>query len=127
MEVLTAVLCDSAADYQGKLCILGAFDSIYAQRFPAIHPQCSLALRLLFRDEDKGKHKFIIPLIDPDGKNVLPAGGPSFEFEVRHIPEETFFFSQNFVVNLQGLRLEKPAQYSFDIRMDESKPYARKQ
>lgn len=120
MEVLTAVLCDSAADYNGKLCILGAFDSIYAQRFPAVHPQCSIALRFLFRDEDKGKHKFNICLIDPDGKNVLPAGGPKFEFEIRRIPEETFFFSQNFVINLQGLLLQKPAQYSFDIRMNET-------
>ena len=34
MEVQAAVLCDSAADYRGKLCILGTFDTILASKLP---------------------------------------------------------------------------------------------
>ncbi len=120
MEVLTAILCDSAADYNGKLCILGAFDTIFAQRFPAFHPQCALALRFLFRHEDEGMHRFQVSFIDSDGKSVLPQeGAPRFELDVKEIPEKAFFISQNFVINLQGLPLNKPGQYSFDVLMDQ--------
>lgn len=118
MEILTAVLCDSAADYQGKLCVLGAFDTIAAPRFPIVHPHCSVAVRLLFKDADVGKHALAIALIDPDGKMILPAGPPRWDFELHKIPEETFFLSRNFVLNFQGLTFPKPAQYSFDITLD---------
>ncbi|MEW6303387.1 MAG: hypothetical protein AB1705_07955 [Verrucomicrobiota bacterium] len=120
MEVLTAVLCDSAADYNGKLCILGAFDTIWVRRFPAAHPHCAIALRFLFRDTDEGKHKIAINLIDSDGRNMLPGKVPPIELDLQQIPEETFFLSRNFVVNLQGLPLNKPGQYSIDIVFDDS-------
>ena len=40
----------------GKLNLLGAFDTIYTQQLPAVHPQCSIALRLTFGHEDEGAH-----------------------------------------------------------------------
>ena len=55
MEVLTALIADSASDYQGKLCVLGSFDTICARQYPAVHPHCSIALRLLFRTGDEGE------------------------------------------------------------------------
>ncbi len=117
MQALAAILCDSAADYQGKLCVLGAFDSIYAGRFPAVHPHCALAIRLLFKPEEEGHHEMKITLIDSDGKNVLPdQGGPTIRFDVPEIPDDTFFLSRNFVLDLNGLPLPKAGQYSFDIR-----------
>lgn len=121
MEILTAVICDSAADYNGKLCILGTFDTIYAHRFPAVHPHCALALRLVFRSADLGDHNFRIAFIDPDGRNVLPKEGePRFEVKITEIPEKAAFISRNFVINIQGLPLEKPSLYSFVVHMDES-------
>ncbi|TVR48970.1 MAG: hypothetical protein EA425_13330 [Puniceicoccaceae bacterium] len=120
MELLTAVLCDSAADYNGKLCILGAFDTIWARRFPAVHPHCSIAVRILFRDTDEGTHQLHLALVDPDGKSMLPGGGPRINFEIRQIPEQTFFLTRNFVINLQGMPLQSPAVYSIDLRMDDT-------
>jgi len=38
---------------------------------------------------------------------------------VTEIPEKAAFISRNFVINLQGLPLEKPSLYSFDVHMDE--------
>lgn len=46
MDIQVAVLCDYAADYQGKLCVQGAFDTLFARQFPVVHPACALALRL---------------------------------------------------------------------------------
>src|ERR1700677_3163428 len=120
MEILTAVICDSAADYSGKLCLLGTFDTIFAHRFPAIHPHCAVALRIVFRPIDEGPHRFRIAFIDSDGHDILPKEGePRFEVKVAEIPAKSAFVSRNFVINLQGLPLEKPSLYSFDVHMDE--------
>ena len=45
MDILVSTLCDFAADYQGKLCIQGGFDSLVARQFPVVHPVCAVALR----------------------------------------------------------------------------------
>jgi len=90
MEVLTALIADSASDYQGKLCVLGSFDTICARQYPAVHPHCSIALRLLFRTGDEGKHTIQLSFIDQDGKKILPDGGPKIEFTMGEPPPGVF-------------------------------------
>jgi|ERR1051325_5608278 hypothetical protein len=115
MQMLSALLCDFAADYSGKLSVLGAFDTIMAQKFPVTHNHCSLALRALCHDTDEGKHKFEIKLIDSDGRNILP----KLELETQmRLGDEMFFASQNIVVHLNSLRFDKPGQYSIDVYFD---------
>lgn len=116
MEVQIASLCDTAADYGGKLCLLGAFDTILVRQFPALHPFCSVALRIIFRDTDEGKHTLRVNLIDDDGQSLLP-GMPATPLDVR-LPENQFFATVNLVFNLQGMRFNKPGQYSIDITLD---------
>ena len=82
MEIQVATLCDAATDYNAKLCILGAFDTIGVAKLPIEHPQCSVALRIIFTDEDNGKHKLTIRMIDEDGRVVKPVEIES-TFEVR--------------------------------------------
>jgi len=115
MDVQIASLCDSAQDYGGKLCLIGAFDTILVRQFPAQHPFCSIALRMIFRDTDEGKHTLRVNLIDADGQSLLPKVEQSLEIR---LPESQFFATQNFVFNLQGMRFEKPGQYSFDITLN---------
>lgn len=115
MQVLCAILCDFAADYSGKLTIVGAFDTIVAPAFPITHAHCSFAIRVLFNDADEGRHKFDIKLIDTDGRNLLPRLEPAIDVK---LDAEMFFRSQNFVINLQGLKFEKPGQYSIDVAYD---------
>ncbi len=115
MEVQVAALCDFAADYSGKLCALGVFDTIVAVQFPVQHPHCAIALRMLFRDEDRGQHKLCVSLIDDDGRNMLPNLEPSFDVQ---LPENMFFATSNMVFNLQGLQFKRPGQYSIDIALD---------
>jgi hypothetical protein len=119
MEILTAALCDSAADYQGKLCILGAFDTIYAQQYPCVHPACSVALRIILRDEDVGPHVLRILFVNPDGQSLIPIeNSPTFNFTVPSLPETVFFISQNFVINWQGLQVPSQGQYEVRILID---------
>ncbi len=115
MKLLIATLCDSAADYQGKLCVLGAFDTLCAPQFPVVHPQCSLAVRLLFDSDDRGRHDMAIRLVDEDDREVMPTFTPVMDvtFPAGNVP----FVSRNLVLNLQRLRFEKPGIYSFEITL----------
>ena len=115
MEVQIASLCDAAADYNGKLSLLGAFDTVLVQQLPAVHPHCSVALRIVFRDTDEGDHTLQLAMIDEDGKNLLP----KIEAQIKiKLAENMFFSSNNLIFNLQGLQFPATGQYSIDIRLD---------
>ena len=116
MQLLIATLCDSAADYQGKLCVLGAFDTLCAQQFPVEHPQCALALRILFQPRDTGKHHISIELINQEGSRMKIPFPPSLDVGLLNsVP----FVTRNLVLNLQRLRFEKPGVYHFDVTLDD--------
>jgi hypothetical protein len=115
MDIQMAVLCDAATDNNGKLNILGTFDTIYTPQLPAVHPQCSIALRMTFNKVEEGAHKVKLNFVDEDGRLVMPSIDIPIEVQV---PEDTIFLSRNFIVNIQQLRFEKPGLYSIDIAMD---------
>lgn len=117
MQLTLATLCDSASDYQGKLCVLGTFDTLCANQFPVTHPQCSLALRLLFFPADAGKHTMNIELRDEAGKSLMPAINPAID--VVFPPGGAPFISRNLVLNLQRLAFEKAGLYFFSISVNE--------
>ncbi len=118
MQILAACLCDSAADYQGKLCILGAFDTIAAPHMPSVHPTCAIAIRFLSKAGDEGPHQIRLALIDPDGRDLLPSGAIKIDFNLPPPSDLSFFSSHNVVLNLQGITLPAYAVYSFDIYFD---------
>jgi hypothetical protein len=115
MDIQIAILCDAATDNNGKLNILGTFDTIYSAQLPATHPQCSIALRMTFSKGEEGQHKVRLSFGDEDGKPVMP--NIDIPIEVV-LPEDTIFISRNFVVNIQQLKFEKPGLYAIDIAMD---------
>ena len=116
MTIQVAVLCDAATDDNGKLNLLGAFDTIYTQQLPAVHPQCSIALRVTFFNGDEGKHNFKLNFVDADGRSIMP-DFPPIPVEVV-LPDDMHFGTRNFIVNIQQLKFEKPGLYSIDISMD---------
>lgn len=119
MDIQIASLCDFAADYQGKLCIQGTFDSLYAKQLPVQHPHCALALRICFTDEDAGKHKLHITIVDEDGSPLDAERMPiEAEFQVQLPPNESFL-TRNLILNLQGLKFAKEGNHSVDISIDD--------
>jgi hypothetical protein len=116
MNVQIAVLCDAATDYGGKLNLLGTFDTIVAQQLPALHAQCSVALRIVFSRVEEGQHKVKMNFVDEDGRLVMPSiTFPPVEVV---LPPDTHFASRNLLINMQQLKFEKPGQYAIDIAVD---------
>lgn len=118
MDIQIATLADFAADYNGKLVISGTFDTLAARAVPVVHPSCALALRFCFTQEDVGRHKLSINIIDEDGEPLDPNNMPiEPEFEVQ-LPKNVPFLTRNIVLNLQGLRFQQAGIYSIDIGAD---------
>ena len=116
MTVHIATLCDSATDYSGKLCILGAFDTLCAREFPVVHPQCSLAIRIGYDQADAGRHQMVIRCLDPEGKECLPPFQPVMDvgFPSPFQP----FVTRNLVMNLQRVKFDRAGLYRFVIESD---------
>ncbi|MBB5352017.1 hypothetical protein HNR46_002258 [Haloferula luteola] len=119
MDIQIASLCDFAADYNGKLVVSGTFDTLAARGLPVAHPMCALALRFCFTQEDTGRHKLSINIINEDGESLDPQNMPiEPEFEVQ-LPPNVPFLTRNLIMNLQGLRFPAAGIYSVDISCDE--------
>jgi hypothetical protein len=118
MNIQVAVLCDAATvDSNDKLNLLGAFDTICTSQLPAVHPQCSVALRLTFSSGDEGKHNLRLNFVDADGHSIMP-DFPPIPVEVA-LPEDVHFGTRNFIVNFQQLSFAEPGLYSIDISLDD--------
>jgi hypothetical protein len=116
MNIQVAVLCDAATDDNGKLNLLGAFDTICAPQLPVMHPQCAVALRVTFGTGDEGKHSLQLNFMDADGRSIMP-NFPSIQVEVV-LPEDIHFVTRNFIVGFQQLKFNDIGLYSVDVRID---------
>ncbi|WP_411827324.1 DUF6941 family protein [Luteolibacter sp. AS25] len=118
MDIQIATLCDFAADYNGKLVISGTFDTLAARALPVVHPACALAMRFCFTNEDVGRHKLSINIINEDGESLDSKNMPiEPEFDVQ-LPSGVPFLTRNIVMNLQGLRFPEDGLFSIDIGCD---------
>src|SRR5579863_5168844 len=115
MTIQVAVLCDAATDYNGKLNLLGTFDTIYTPQLPAQHPQCSIATRIAFDRMEEGQHKLVVSFVDEDGQPIMQSMDVSVDAT---FPPDATFISRNFIVNIQQLNLEKTGLYSIDLSID---------
>ena len=115
MEIEVFTLCDAAADYQGRLNILGIFDTIFASNLPTTHPYCSVALRLRLRKTEEGKHTFTVHIVDNDGNMVVPPLNGEFGIQLAANNRQGAI---NLVLNLQGLIFNRYGEHAINLAVD---------
>lgn len=122
MQVALAALADAANSTQsGKLNLLGVFDSIQANQFPATHPHMAYAFRLRAEHRDQQQtHSVRVSLIDMDGNELFDANG---EVQIGRI-EPGGFQSVNMIFNVQSAQFPRPGRYRFRIELEgEGEPH----
>ena len=71
-----AVVADYAlVDQSGKMSVLGIFQHIWVQQFPAMHPRLHLVLRLKGKRTEIGEHAVQIRLADEADTELLGGSG----------------------------------------------------
>jgi hypothetical protein len=118
VQVNLLVLCDAAnVSREGKLNILGEFDSIHASAFPLTYPTMVLVVRLEAHPAEAGDHRMKLHLFDEDGGDVVPplegefpTGEPPFPgVGIRTAP---------LILQMHGVRFDHPGHYSFELLVD---------
>ncbi len=116
MNIQVAVLCDSALEYQNRLCILGTFDTIRAHQLPVSKPQCSIALQILWNRSEEGPHKIKMRFMDDDGNQTLKPVNSSIKISIH---PTSAFVTTNHILNLQQLEFKRTGNYLIVIDIDE--------
>ncbi len=76
MHLDFAVVADYAlVDQAGKISVLGIFQHIWVQQFPAMHPRLHLVLRLKGKRTEIGEHPVQIRLVDEQDSEILGGNG----------------------------------------------------
>lgn len=117
MDVSLALLADYAnMTADGKLNILGLFDTIVTDRFPAVHPQMQLIFQLEAHPSEAGKQKQVeVRLMTEDGRTVLAMSSDmALQLKDTLQPIAEMMKSQQ-IIGFHGVRFEKPGTYQFAI------------
>ncbi len=115
MNLALALICDHALiDQAGKLSVLGIFERIWVERFPALHPRLHLVLRLKGRRTEVGQHPVTIVLHDPQGREILRGDGMVQIGE----PPAGVTDVEAAAILVFDVPLETAGAYHFDITVD---------
>ena len=117
MDIDLAILADAATiDATGKLNILGVFDRIQVNKFPAQFARVALGLRLSAGTSEIGSHEMDIKQIDPSGREILSLNG---EMQLGSGGRASGGISVPHILNIDGLVFPEPGVYSFDVKIDQ--------
>ena len=107
-------LCDFAQENNGKLTVVGTFDTIVARQFPCVHPQLSVVIRLRFDLWEFGHHAFRVETQDLDGEgSIQPVEGT---LEVKGVGNATAVSHLVFAVT--NLRIKANGVVNFVLYID---------
>jgi hypothetical protein len=111
LEILT--FCDAAAEYGGRLNILGAADTIIANDLPLKYPHCALVARMRAARIEEGDHTVRLMIIDADGRAVLNVDG---KLAIRFAAGAGG--AVNMIINAQNLEFKDPGEYAIELAVD---------
>ena len=116
MRVTLALVADAAnVSREGKLNILGVFDTIYTRQFPTTHPQMQVVVRFEADPTEVGGERQVeIRVVDPDGDAVLRVPGTlTVRAAVRGDRAQI-----DRIVALTGVTFPGPGRYALTIVVD---------
>ena len=113
MDVRVALVADAAnISREGKLNVLGVFDRISASAFPAVHGAMALIVQFECGPAEwETTKKVEVKLLDEDAHLIF---GLASDLDVPRGETGRPVQIAN-VINLNGVRFEKPGQYRFDV------------
>ena len=101
-------------DQHGKLSVLGMFQHVWVQQFPAVHPRTHLVLRVRGRRTEIGTHHLRIRFVDGDGTELMGGTG-TVQFGE---PPAGVVDVEAGAVLVFDVPLPKAGSYAFEIALD---------
>lgn len=115
MNVDLAVVADAAnVSQEGKLNVLGIFDTIWGTHFPLRHGSMVFVVRVEGQFDEQGEHRLELRLADADGAQIFKAEGPLHLAGGR--PGRPV--KPHIILGLSGVVFPAAGDYSFEILID---------
>lgn len=115
MEIEIFTLADYAANTgNGKLTIVGTFDTLWTQQVPTLR-NCSVVVKMRLGNSEVGKHTVRLKFLDPAGKEFVPS--PTFNIAHKANPNADYN-AIPLVMNLNPLKLAKLGKYAIELYYD---------
>jgi hypothetical protein len=115
MEVDLAVIADAAnVSQEGKLNILGVFDTIWTREFPFRHAAMVFVIRMKADFTERGTHQIEVRLMDADGGQLFKAEGSMLV--PQGIPGRPL--KPHVIMGLGGISFRQSGDYSFEVLVD---------
>ena len=115
VDVTLAVCCDAAnVSREGKLNLLGIFNSIHAAEFPCTHPHLALVLRVEAGIGEEGVHPLELKLVDEDGHVLFSIGG---QLTLQGAEPGRPMTAQT-IMDINNFTLPRPGTYAFEVMVD---------
>ena len=117
MEVKLALLADGAnVSREGKLNLLGIFDTLFARSFPTTHPQMQLVIRFEAAIREAGSTRQVeIQLVAGDGGILFRLPGTLTVQQHGGLGDT---IRMDHVLTLNHVQFERPGRYRFDVLVD---------
>src|SRR5438128_1800650 len=116
MRVSLALLADySNVSREGKLNILGIFDTIYAPSFPTTHAHLQLVVRFEADASEAGSTRQVeVQFRTQDGAVLFRLPG-AMTVQPGELGES---IRTDHILNVNSLAFERPGRYAFDVLVD---------
>ena len=115
MKTNLFTIADAATMCCGKLNILGSFNLLEADKFPASCGNgCIVLCEVLMEHEDSGDHQIVFEVIDPDGGSLLRSPAHEFSMEVEIGSNYQYVHSWG----IESFPMPKPGTFYIDVTVD---------
>lgn len=106
-NIITFLIADSVIQEKGtnKWSAIGIFDHVYASRFPTLHNNMALYIRL---SDAEGEYDIRVEFVDSDNRRL-----GLFEGLKLRVASKLEF--PDFGIRTQNLMIPKPGKYNFDL------------
>jgi hypothetical protein len=115
MEIEIFCVSDYAANYGGKLSIMGVFDAVAVHALPHSHTPLAITLKLRFGEKEIREHSLEIRLTDPFKHTVASIKG---KITPAQIKDTLNYSSTLFIGNIQGFRFTKLGRHNIELFID---------
>ena len=114
MDLKFAMVADHVAETkEGKLVIVGVFDTIYAHQAPATHPSMFAVAKIETSVASGSNHRLQMGMWDEDGREVMPLTPP---MDIQFVPQGAGRpLRAQLIANLAGISF--PAFGDYELRI----------
>lgn len=115
MKLEIFALCDAATDYNGRLNILGAFESVSGGIAPIVRERFSVVARMRFETDESGPHTISVRFQNSDGVKVMSEMKADFTVA---FPGHRDSVAINLVMNIGRIKFDTFGKYEVVLNFD---------